>query len=120
MALALGAVNHGALQQIILYRSFVRLIWFVVFEVFRQILRMVEDLLYRPWHSESLEELRPGRHCVNYELDVFGWCDSNLKKPSRPVGADEHDEVIELEDSNRISISVQHVVISDPMPMGCY
>ena len=52
---------------------------------------------------------------MNDELDALSGCDADLEDAAGGVGADEHDQVVEVEDSDRVSVGVEHVVIGDPV-----
>jgi len=47
-------------------------------------------------------------------LDAFGGANTDFKHSSRFVCSDQHDEVVQLEYSDRTSLSVEHVVVWDP------
>ena len=55
---------------------------------------------------------------MNDEFDPFSGGDADLEHSSRFVSSDQHDEIVELEHSDRISLGVQHVVIGDPVLAG--
>jgi hypothetical protein len=50
------------------------------------------------------------------ELDTFGSRKAHLEHPPSLVGTDKHRKLVELEDSDWVSIRVKHVAIGDPMP----
>ncbi len=43
---------------------------------------------------------------------------TNLKEPASRIGADQHGEFVELENSYGIAVGVQHVVVSHPVLAG--
>lgn len=49
------------------------------------------------------------------ELDAIANNHSDLQEPTAVIGADQHREIVEGEDSDRVSIGVKHVVIADPV-----
>jgi hypothetical protein len=55
---------------------------------------------------------------VNDELDAFGLGYAYLEELPGPVRADEHDEVIEIECSDRVPVGVGHVGVADPAFAG--
>lgn len=54
------------------------------------------------------------------ELDTFGCRQTYLEHPPVLVGADQHRELIEGEDSDRVSIGVKYIGISDTVLSGVY
>jgi hypothetical protein len=50
---------------------------------------------------------------VNNELDPLGFSDADLEESGGGVRANEHGEVAEVEDSDRVALAVQHVVVGD-------
>jgi hypothetical protein len=50
---------------------------------------------------------------VNDELDPLRLGDTDLPQSSSGVGADGHGEVAEVEHSDRVAVSVEHVVVGD-------
>jgi hypothetical protein len=59
--------------------------------------------------------LGSGDHCVHEELDTLGGRHPDLEQPAALVGADQHDQVVDGEHSNRVAVSVKHVVVADPV-----
>ncbi|MBU6330682.1 MAG: hypothetical protein KGR18_12120 [Acidobacteria bacterium] len=47
------------------------------------------------------------------EFDALSSAQADLEKPSRPIGADQHDKVIESEGSDRMLMGVEDVLIGD-------
>lgn len=52
------------------------------------------------------------------ELHAFTGDHAYLEEPSGFVGSDQHDEVVQLEDSDGVAIGVEHVSITDPVFAG--
>lgn len=52
---------------------------------------------------------------MDNELDTFGIRQANFKQLPREICADEHRELVEFEDPDRVSVRVEHVVIADPV-----
>ncbi len=52
------------------------------------------------------------------ELDTFGCGNSDLEESPDCVGSHEHDEIIEVEHTDWVSVGVQHVVVEDTVPAG--
>lgn len=52
------------------------------------------------------------------ELHAFFCDDSDLGQAPGPVGADQHDETIEIEDSDWVAVGVEHVTVTDPLFAG--
>jgi hypothetical protein len=50
------------------------------------------------------------------ELDTFGCRQAHLKHLPGLVGTDQHRKLVNLKDSDRVSIRVEYVVVGDPMP----
>ena len=57
--------------------------------------------------SSLLQKLWSRGHRVNEEFNSFGFSDANLKQAGRFIRADQHREVIKLEDSQRVSVGVR-------------
>ena len=55
---------------------------------------------------------------MNDELDTLGGCHADFERSAVFVGTDEHDEVVEVEDSDGVAVSVEHVVVGDPVFAG--
>jgi hypothetical protein len=55
---------------------------------------------------------------VDDEVDSFGCGDSDLEQASGFVGSDQHDEVVEIEDSDWVAVGVEHVIVKDPVFAG--
>ena len=53
---------------------------------------------------------------MNDEVDALRVCDTDLEQSGRLVGSDKHGEVVEVENSNWVSVGVKHVVVEDPVP----
>ena len=53
---------------------------------------------------------------MDYELDTFGCRQAHLKHPPGLIGTDQHRKLVELKDSDWVSIRVKHVVVGDPVP----
>jgi hypothetical protein len=51
---------------------------------------------------------------VNDELDTLGGCHADFERSAVLVGTDEHDEVVEVEDSDGVAVGVELVVVGDP------
>jgi len=52
---------------------------------------------------------------VDDELDSVTDCDADFKHPAAVIGADQHGESVEVEDSDRVVVGVEHVGIRDPV-----
>ena len=52
---------------------------------------------------------------MNNELDTLSCRHTDLEESGRLSGTDEHGEVVEVEYSDRVAISMQHVFVGDPM-----
>lgn len=52
---------------------------------------------------------------MHHEVDGIGIRDADLNQPSRLIRTDEHGEVVEGEHSDRVPVSVQDVVVEDPV-----
>ena len=55
---------------------------------------------------------------MNDELGALGCGGADLEESASPIGADQHGEFIELEDSYGIAVGVQHVVVGYPVLAG--
>jgi hypothetical protein len=53
---------------------------------------------------------------MNDEFDTLGGCHANFESSASFVGAYEHDEVVQVEDSDGVAISMEHV--GDPVFAG--
>jgi len=51
---------------------------------------------------------------VNDELDFFCLGDTDFEHASIDSSADEHDEVVEIEHSDRVAVGVEHVIVCSP------
>ncbi len=49
------------------------------------------------------------------ELDSLTDRDADLEHPAAVIGADQHGETIEVEDSDRVAVGVEHVGIGHPV-----
>lgn len=49
------------------------------------------------------------------ELDSAADRDSDFEHSAAAIGADQHGETVEVEDSNRVAVGVEHVVVGDPV-----
>jgi hypothetical protein len=65
-----------------------------------------------------LQEPGTGRHGVDDEVDRLCVGDADLKEKGRLGWADEHGQVVEVEDSDRVSVGVKDVVVGDPVLPG--
>lgn len=54
-----------------------------------------------------------GRHGVDDELHAFSCGDSDLDQAPRLVGAEQHDEIVEIEDPDWVAVGVEHVIATD-------
>ncbi len=52
------------------------------------------------------------------ELDTFCRRDADLEHPPGLIGADQHDQVVDVEDPDRVALGVEHVVVGDPVFAG--
>ena len=52
---------------------------------------------------------------MNDEFDTLGGCHAKFESSAAFVGAYEHDEVVKVEDSDGVAVSVEHVVVGDPV-----
>lgn len=59
----------------------------------------------------SPQELLAGGHGVDDELDAFGRSNTDLEHSSGFVSSDQHHQIVHLEHSYRVSLSVQHVLV---------
>jgi hypothetical protein len=55
---------------------------------------------------------------VDDELDAFACNHDNLEQAPCLVGTDQHDEIITLEDSDEVAVSVEHVNVTNPVFAG--
>lgn len=49
------------------------------------------------------------------ELDSVAHRDTDLEHSAAVIGTDQHRQTVEVEDSDGVSVGVEHVVISDPV-----
>ena len=59
----------------------------------------------------SPDELGPRGHGVNDEVDSDRGAHADLEELTGPTRSDEHDEVVELQDSHGVVVGVEDVVI---------
>ena len=52
---------------------------------------------------------------MNNELNLLGFHDTNLKQACIPSRADQHREIIQLENPDRVPISVKSVLVMNPV-----
>jgi len=52
---------------------------------------------------------------MNDELDSVTDRDADFEHPAGDVGADQHGESIEVEDSDWVAVGVEHVGVGDPV-----
>ena len=52
---------------------------------------------------------------MNDELDAFTGGHADLEQTPRRIRADQHDEVFKHEDADGIAVSMEHVVVADPV-----
>ena len=55
---------------------------------------------------------------MNDEFETLGGCHAKFENSASFVGAYEHDEVVKVEDSDGVAVSVEHVVVGDPVFAG--
>jgi hypothetical protein len=55
---------------------------------------------------------------VDDELDSFGLGNTDLKETGFPISTNVHGEITKVEDSDRIAVGVQHVLIVNPVLAG--
>jgi hypothetical protein len=68
--------------------------------------------------SNTPGALDSGCHGVDDELHAFSRRHSDLEQAPRLVGADQHDEIVEIEDSDWVAVGVEHVIVIDPVVAG--
>lgn len=52
---------------------------------------------------------------MNDELDSVTDRDSDFEHPAAVISADQHGESVEVEDSDRVAVGVEHVGVGDPV-----
>ena len=52
---------------------------------------------------------------MNDEVDSVCAGDTDFEQAAIRSGADEHGEIVEIEHSSRVSVSVEHVIVCDPV-----
>ncbi len=52
---------------------------------------------------------------MNDEFDTLGGCHAKFESSAAFVGADEHDGVVKAKDFDGAAVSVEHVVVGDPV-----
>jgi hypothetical protein len=55
---------------------------------------------------------------MDNELDTFTGDHAYLEQTPSRIGADQHDEVVKHEDADGVAMSVNHVVVADPVFAG--
>ena len=64
---------------------------------------------------ESPCELGSGGHGVDDDVCGIAVADTDLDQRPRRAGADQHDEIIELEHADRMEVGVKHVAVCRPV-----
>lgn len=52
---------------------------------------------------------------MNYELDALGDDEADLEQSTGVVGANQHREVVEVEDADRVAVGVKDLHVGDPV-----
>ena len=52
---------------------------------------------------------------MNDELDSVTDRNPNFEHPAAVIGTDQHGEAVEVEDSDRVAVGVEHVGVGDPV-----
>ena len=52
------------------------------------------------------------------ELDTFIADHAYLEQTPRRIGADQHDKIVKHEDADGVAMSMEHVVVADPVFAG--
>ena len=74
---------------------------------------MVKDLLDGTRHLTSPDGLRAGGHGVDDELDPLSLGHADLQQPATSVSPDQHDEIADLEHTDRVTLGMEHVIVLD-------
>ena len=52
------------------------------------------------------------------EIHTFTGRHAYLEEAPGVVGTDQHDEIVRIEDADRVAVGVEHVVVADPVFAG--